>query len=52
MTVTPVPVNGRELFRVRLGPVADVADADRLLNQVVEAGYDTARTVVETANAN
>lgn len=52
VTVTPVPVNGRELFRVRLGPVADVADADRLLNQVVEAGYDTARTVVETANAN
>ncbi|MCR4379308.1 MAG: septal ring lytic transglycosylase RlpA family protein [Rhodospirillales bacterium] len=52
VTVTPVPVNGRELFRVRLGPVEDVADADRLLNQVVEAGYDTARTVVETAEVN
>lgn len=52
VTVTPVPVNGRELFRVRLGPVEDVADADRLLNQVVEAGYDTARTVVETASSN
>ena len=52
VSVTPVPVNGRELFRVRLGPVDDVADADRLLTQVVQAGFDTARTVVETAGSD
>jgi len=45
--VTPVPVGGRELFRVRLGPLQDVGDADRLLAEVVQAGYHSARTVVE-----
>ena len=47
VSVTPIPVGGRELFRVRLGPIKDVANADRLLAQVVQAGYGTARTVVE-----
>lgn len=47
VTVTPIPVNGRELFRVRLGPIENVSDADRLLAQVVRAGFGTARTVVE-----
>lgn len=52
VTVTPIPVNGRELFRVRLGPIADVADADHLLARVVRAGYGTARTVVETVSVD
>lgn len=47
VSVTSYPVNGRELFRVRLGPISNVMDADRLLAEVVQAGYNTARTVVE-----
>ncbi len=50
--VTPVSVSGRELYRVRLGPIADVAHADILLAQVVEAGYANARTVVERVETN
>lgn len=50
--VTPVSVSGRELYRVRLGPIADVAHADILLTQVVEAGYTGARTVVERIETN
>lgn len=46
-TITPIAVNGRELFRVRLGPLQDVASADHLLSAVVRAGYGTARTIVE-----
>lgn len=49
VNVTPYPVNGRELFRVRLGPIRNVTDADRLLAEVIQAGYNTARTVVENA---
>jgi rare lipoprotein A len=40
-------VNDREFFRVRLGPVADVATADQLLNRVVDQGYTRARVVVD-----
>lgn len=47
ITVTQYPVNGRDLFRVRVGPVGDAASADRLLTQVVRAGYTNARTVTE-----
>jgi len=47
ITVTQYPVNGRDLFRVRLGPVGDPAQAERLLTQVVRAGYTNARTVTE-----
>jgi len=50
--VTPVSVGGRDLFRVRVGPLTDVAEADALLTQVVEAGYSGARTVVEKIVAN
>ncbi|HEY9164327.1 MAG TPA: septal ring lytic transglycosylase RlpA family protein [Magnetovibrio sp.] len=47
VSVSPVPVNGRSLFRVRVGPIDNVADADRMLEQVVQAGYGEARTVVD-----
>ena len=40
-------VNDREFFRVRLGPVEDVATADQLLNRVVDQGYTRARVVVD-----
>lgn len=44
--ITSVPVNGKMLFRVRLGPINNVAEADRLLAQVFQAGYAGARTIV------
>lgn len=47
ITVTQYPVNGRDLFRVRVGPVGNAQDAERLLTQVVRAGYTNARTVTE-----
>ena len=37
----------RPLFRVRVGPFAKVADADRLQDAIYNAGYPDARIVVE-----
>ena len=45
--VSGVRVNGANLFRVRLGPVASVQEADGLLSQVVAAGMSGAQIVVE-----
>lgn len=52
VSVTPISVNGRDLFRVRVGPLNSVADADALLMEVVDAGYANARTVVEKTQSN
>jgi rare lipoprotein A len=38
---------GKTLYRVRLGPVADVAAADNLLDKVVKIGFGGARIVVD-----
>ena len=43
----PTRVGGQQFFRVRLGPIATVAEADRLLAQVVQAGHPEARLVVD-----
>lgn len=40
-------VNGIDLYRVRLGPIANVDQADQLLGRVVEAGMAEARIVVD-----
>jgi rare lipoprotein A len=40
-------VNGVELYRVRLGPIPSVDEADRLLDRVVGAGLAEARIVVD-----
>ena len=45
--LTSVLVNGRDLFRVRVGPLANVADADQILNRVVAAGYPDARIIID-----
>ena len=37
--------NGRDLYQVRVGPVASEAAAARLLSKVVESGYPGARVV-------
>ncbi len=52
VSVTPITVSGRELFRVRIGPVADAAQADTLRARVVAAGYDNARTIVDLPVSN
>lgn len=52
VSVTPVSVGGRDLFRVRIGPLANATEAEALLSQVVDAGYSGARTVVETTVTN
>jgi len=45
--IVPVIVDNRKFYRVRVGPIASLADADRILGQVVDAGNDQARIVVE-----
>ncbi len=42
-----VLVNGRDLYRVRVGPIATVEAADDVLNQVVGTGYPDARIIVD-----
>lgn len=45
--ISSVLVNGRDLFRVRVGPMTDVAEADLLLEQVIGSGYPNARVIVD-----
>lgn len=45
--ITSVVANGKEMFRVRMGPVASLDEADRLLEQVVRAGYPEAKLIVD-----
>ncbi len=45
--ISPVLVNGRDLFRVRVGPIVSVAEADRMLEWVGQAGYPNARIIVD-----
>jgi rare lipoprotein A len=40
-------VNGLDVYRVRLGPIVSVAEADKLLGRVVDAGLAEARIVVD-----
>ena len=47
VAVSPVLVNGRDVFRVRLGPIDSVEEADRFLDSVIRSGYPDARVVVD-----
>lgn len=40
-------VNGLDVYRVRLGPIGSVDDADKLLGRVVDTGLTEARIVVD-----
>jgi rare lipoprotein A len=44
--VSQAIVDGKTFYRVRVGPVANVDEADRLLNRVVAAGANGAKIVV------
>lgn len=46
-SITTATVNGRQFNRVRLGPLANVAEADRLLARTIAAGHPGARIIVE-----
>jgi rare lipoprotein A len=43
--IVPATVRGTAMFRVRVGPVTNEAEARRLLSRVVEHGYPEARVV-------
>jgi rare lipoprotein A len=47
IAVTPIRVDGQRFYRVRLGPIASVEQADLLLDRVVGAGVSQARIVVD-----
>ncbi len=40
-------IDGRDIYRVRVGPLASVSEADRLLESIVGTGYPDARIVVD-----
>ena len=45
--ITQIDRNKRPLFRVRIGPLSNVLEADQILASVIKAGYSNAATVVE-----
>jgi rare lipoprotein A len=45
--ITPISVDGQRFFRVRLGPIATVDQADAMLDRVVGTGVVQARIVVD-----
>jgi rare lipoprotein A len=47
VNVTDATINGANLYRVRIGPIGSVDEADRLLERVVDSGVPEARIVVD-----
>ena len=45
--ITAVRINGNNLFRVRLGPIASVDEADKMLARVLATGLPDARIIVD-----
>jgi len=45
--ITGSQVNGASFYRVRIGPLNSVSEADRLLDRVVDSGVPEARIVVD-----
>ena len=45
--ISSVLINGLDLYRVWVGPLASVEDADRILESVARAGYRSARNKVK-----
>lgn len=43
--VSPVTVSGRQFWRVRIGPLASVEEADRVLDAAIRAGGDGAKVM-------
>jgi rare lipoprotein A len=47
VNVTGATVNGVQVYRVRLGPIGSVDEADRLLDRVLATGISEARIIVD-----
>jgi len=47
VNIEPVRIGGRTTYRVRVGPIADVIQADRLVQQISDLGHETPRIVIE-----
>jgi rare lipoprotein A len=47
VNVSGATVNGASLYRVRIGPIPSVDEADRVLERVVDSGVPEARIVVD-----
>jgi rare lipoprotein A len=47
VTVTDAMVNGAKFYRVRVGPIANVASADTMLQRVTKAGVAKPRIIVD-----
>lgn len=47
VNISQILVNNADLYRVRVGPVSSIAEADRILDQVINAGYPDARVIVD-----
>jgi len=45
--VSPVLVNGQDLFRVRVGPMVSVAEADKMLEWMIQLGYPHSNIIVD-----
>lgn len=45
--VSQVLVNGQDFYRVRVGPVYDIDQADQLLANLINAGHTGARIIIE-----
>ena len=44
--VTKIMVNGRPLFRVRIGPLNSVDEADLILQSLISQGFPGARVII------
>ncbi|GMQ76372.1 MAG: septal ring lytic transglycosylase RlpA family protein [Gammaproteobacteria bacterium] len=47
VNIEPVQIDGRITYRVRVGPIATVNKADRLVQQISDLGLETPRIVIE-----
>jgi rare lipoprotein A len=45
--VTPAHIGNQKFYRVRLGPIASVGEADAVLSRVISSGHPEARIVVD-----
>ncbi len=46
-SISAAQIGGREVYRVRLGPVGSVEESDSLLDKAIAAGFTESRIVVE-----
>lgn len=45
--IVQTKVNGADVYRVRMGPMGTVDEADKMLDMVIKSGYPDARVVVD-----